>query len=73
MSGETRIPYCAKALLTGDLEPLGWKGWRVENDALIAPNGTVITKADLEAARRMGFGREPPTLTISPHADGSDR
>jgi hypothetical protein len=75
LSGKTRIPYTAKVILTGDLEPFGgegWRGWRAENGVLIAPSGLVITKADLEEARRMGLGREPPTLMTIPPAESAD-
>jgi hypothetical protein len=52
LSGKTRIPHYARLLLTGDLGAIsaGWKGWRVENDAIISPKGWVISRSDLEAA-----------------------
>jgi Phage protein len=75
LSGKARIPYTAQVILSGDLEPFGgeeWRGWRAENGVLIAPNGLIITKADLEAARRLGLGSEPPTLPPLSSADNAE-
>lgn len=50
-SGESRIPYAAEVLLSGDLGAFSkrWNGWKIRGDAIITPDGTVIKEGDVRA------------------------
>lgn len=47
-SGASRMPHAAAALVSGDLGAFSpyWKGWRIQGDAIISPDGWQIRRDD---------------------------
>ncbi len=50
--GRSRIPYTAAVALSGHMGAMSpeWQGWRIQDDALITPDGDRISQAALVTA-----------------------